>query len=287
MKIIKSYQNLIESFDNDFDDIAILVFDKKNNHTNFHEGHEYMVEYGKSNFRDLVVVFSNSAGFTSYYYKNYKENKRYESNYAACLNWCEKHNIKWFWWHEDDYFKHMIPQNLSYHKTWVDDFWEVEELDSCIYSHKKDYHLINRIKARFILKNDYAPGWTYLSSWKDGYVKFFDSWYSRTFTNEKYVLIEPIKDNFGIFYSRNYKIYNSKQIYIINELENIAAKINRNNLSDIYKHLYRKFLGNGIELKNIDITSGKVLPENKTLISFTFKTKGISELYPVMRNNND
>jgi len=287
MYIIKSYQDVIEHFNGDMSDLCVVVFDKKNHRNNFHKGHEYVIEYAQSNFKYTLIVFGDTGGFTKQYYQynKYKENDRYEPNYLDCYNWCVDHNIDFIWWQESDFYK-KYNQNLDERKEWVEELWREYDLENCVYSTntKKIYN--ERIKARMIFKKNFNLNWTYLSTWKDGFIKLYDQWFSNNFTKEKYILIDPIRDEKGLYYSREFGMYNSKDIKLINELCDTANIICRENIDDIYKQQYRKFYANGIKLKDISITTGIINPE-KILVTFTISKNNVDELYPIMRSSDE
>ena len=276
--VVNSYREVIENFD--LEDVCCLTFDKKNNYDNFHQGHEYMYDYAKSNFRYVLLNFANVSGFSKYFYSGnkYKEGNKQKANYLDCYNWAKKHDVDIFWWIDEDFFKYYVND----YREWVDNLFQEHNLNECIVSHKSNSHIIQRIKAKMMFKRRSQLTWTQLSSWKDGYVKFFDDWFMNNFTPEKHLLIAPIKNKDGIYYSRHYKEIDKDQIKIFKLMDEYSEHINKDNLQDFFNKLYKKMLINRMKLQNIEIANGKVMGD-KEMIFYSFTINNIAESYPVVR----
>jgi len=280
--VINSFRDVIENYD--LNDICSVTFDKKNNYDNFHKGHDYIFDYAKANFKYVLLIFADPRSFPKYFYvgNKYKENKKSKANYLDCYNWSMKHDADLFWWHDDDFVKDYAPD----YRDWVDEWFEEHDLYKCLTSHKRNQHIIERIKAMMMLKRRSQLTWNKLASWKDGYVKFYDAWFINNFTPEKHLLIEPIKNENGVYYSRHYKEYDKNQIKIFNLFEEYAEHINKDNLTEFFNRLYKKMLVNRMKLQNIEIADGKIM-NGKEMIFYSFKINNIAESYPVVRELNE
>jgi hypothetical protein len=287
MNILKSYQEVIEMYNGDLSNICQVAFDKKNNQHNFHAGHDYMLDRARETGKDILISFNHVHTFVKNFYKNnkYKDTgQKQEANYLSCYNWCKERDVELFWWLEDS----VIRNNSSDHDKniiWVEEFWNDNDLGSYITSINKQHILIERIKARMIYKRDCQLNWTVLSSWKDGYVRVYDKWFSDRYSKEDFRLVEPILNDKGVYYSRHDDIYNDDESNVLNELKDYAQVTNRDNLQDIYKKLYRKLYIYGIKLKDITILSEKLL--DLPLTQFTVVKNNVEEIYPFVRSNNE
>lgn len=287
MDIIKSYQDVIEKYDGDLSGICQLALDKKNNQYNFHAGHEYMLELAKDTGKDILISFNNTGTFTKTFYtgNTYKESgSDLEGNYMACYNWCKEHDVEMFWWISDT----MLRSNASdghQAKEWVEQLWNDNDLDAFITSVNRDDMLIQRIKARMIYKRGCQLNWTVISSWKDGYVRAYDKWFSDRYSKEDFILVDPILNDKGVYYSRHSDMYSDDENEVLSELDEYAQIINKDNLHDIFKKLYKKLYVNGIILKDITILSEELV--GLPITQFTVSKNKIAEIYPYKRIANE
>ena len=271
-----------------------IAFDKKKSYDEFHGGHEYLINYSKSNFPLTVVTFWDTLELMYEVYRvpQYEQelNKKWDPD--SCYRWCEEHGVDYVLSPDDGYSSIYLKElgfdpatDINDLMGWVSDLWEQEGYSDYQPGQVDDSPFNMTIKAKtfIILQKLKTPlNCNFISTWKDGEARLIVADYINKYTDENYILLDPIKDSDSVYFSTTKASLPPDAIEILKKIES-SVQSGYSDLEDLKTRINSLDKnGAGFYVRRIDYIEGGVVGRENDYINVQYSIGEISDSYPIM-----
>jgi len=265
-----------------------------------HSGHEYVINYSKNNFDLTTVSFWNIAEmnyvlFRDKMFRPFMKNlSRWDKN--GCVEWCRQKGVDIVLVPDDNYMFDYISeksQNMNLIE-FIDDVWATNNYPT----YKKEenpYQYVWMLSAKSFCIYQYVKTNTnskIITTWKNGEIVFIveDFVKKYVYPNGELVILDPIKDNDGLYYSSS-NIEANVQKNLINYFDseirrvlNIPGDLKKDVLSTSFSSLGKtdKF-SNGFKIIEIYASQNPLL--RGKFVNITYSYNGVICTYPFYSKN--
>jgi len=275
--------------------IAII---KKDDAAKLHAGHESLVAYSKSNFDKTVVTFWEVLSTVHYVYKVAYLEDTYDQPWdsTGCLNWCEVQGVDYVLLPDPGYSEvYLESKGVFIDGTstmifdWVDQIWqennypeyEPTEMDA------SKYTTTLKTKTCIILQYNKAPlNMNYVQTWKDGESIFIAADYVNSYMpdNDAYIVLDPIKNADGIYYSNRSSSYSQAQIDLLLQIDGVVNSVGYSDTTALIVALNDLNTGaENFDVYRIDVTIGGVAGDVNDFINVLFTIEGNTDSWPIYK----
>ena len=230
MQIVKKTQELI--FDST-SKVVVVWINKKISAGTLHFGHEALITRAKEIGDKVVVQFTSKSdtGTLLYSWNRFWaiDNTVYDS--TGCINWCISHNVDAVIWTDQDYmttlFDEVTEINIPAELELINETYEKEKYPG---NPADRFHqsTMQGLKSWMVIRKVFDTGYTYLYSWKDGYIRFIQKHFSEKYLSSKIEIIDPIIEEGSIYYTSSTLQLTIDQKNIINNITNVVDEVGYN-----------------------------------------------------------
>jgi hypothetical protein len=283
--------------------VGYTVFGRKQDASTFHEGHQHVLNYSKSNFDLTVAAFWDGQEFINEFYPLHDYwNINPAWDRAGTITWCENNGVDIVIAPEAGYAAEYLESlgvdtpTKNYLLDWVEQLWIDNDYPGI--SIDQDFSTINgndmsrvstamRIRTTVIMQNikQQKSTFTHVSSWKDGEGRFIIEHFINNFTIENYVMLDPIKNNFGSYYSTSHINYGTRELNILNEIEGVVNSVGYSDEETLIAALNALDTTGtaGFNVRRLDITEGGVVGQSNDFIQVQFDMGPTSSFFPIYK----
>jgi len=293
MQIVKTMEDLYTAIGSQT--VGCTAIDKKSNASNLHAGHLDLINYAKANYDISLVSFWDGIELIYYFYPEQRiaDDITQVWDSTGCYAWCEANGVDivmspdlgYTATYLHDYDKYISIANTQ--ALWLQRGYPVIEGDGDSY--------FNSAKA-VMAYLDWDPktsGWSYLNTWKDGCSRYVLADHLNRVREDYYVLLDPIKNSDGLYYSTLSQDMSQGEIDIAVQIPDVVDSVG---YSDEYvlQEALRDLDPGGtfnFEPYRIHVTYGGIVGEANDFIEVFYSFgnypsgKSRADIYPIRKLN--
>jgi hypothetical protein len=178
---------------------------KKKNALELNQNYTNIINLGRSYGTKTVIGFWYPQALLNYLDSTLATELNLEWDTAGCVYWAQSQNVDIAIVPDCDY--EIDISNLIYYRKKINRIWNNEQYEKYFVSPTESHK--TKILCLALLTN--KNSWKYVSSWGDGITRYIEADFMSKYTNNRMLIVDPVKSSDGLLYSSSYFLYTPEE----------------------------------------------------------------------------